>query len=243
MSDPLPLSSAMVDALDYRTWNMSDIEFNFELPSTVISQPLDPLVPIDVEFFNWGNDLTFANDSFGPTTNCKSAMIELSFINNIMSCLSPIAAQQVDLPMLELFSSTAPTLNMADPAGAAFDQFLHDMLSQHSESQVRDTFTLSQTPQAPPESMGAVSNDWSAYMPPAQDPVIIGSSGQLCGFIDLSTIPNVDPSMLQPLSSSSPADIIAQSEAAAKQSKLQQCYAHFQAAMKLQQEITTGNNS
>lgn len=132
---------------------------------------------------------------------------------------------------------------MADPAGAAFDQFLHDMLSQPAESQVKDT-TISQTslvPQAPAESMRAVSNDWSTYLnsvPPAQDLI----STQLYGFIDLPANPNFDPSILKP-PSPSPADIIAQSEAAAKQSKLERCYAHLEAAMKLQQEITIGNDS
>lgn len=82
VSDPLPMSSVMVQALEPQNWNMSDFEFNFELPSTVTSQPLDPSVPIDVEFFNWTNGLTFANESFSPTS-CELIVIELSFIINI----------------------------------------------------------------------------------------------------------------------------------------------------------------
>lgn len=210
-----------MQALELQNWNMSNFEFNFELPGTVTSQPLDPSVPIDVEFFDWTNDLTFANDSFPPSPSCKSTMIELSFNINILSCLAlcPIAPQQID-----------------QPAGGGFDQFLRDMLSQSTESQVRDTLTLSQTPlvlQVATESMGAASHDWSAYVdsvPSAQDPVIVDSFGQPYGFIDLSAIPNFDPSMLKPPSPPSPADIIAQSEAVTKQSKLQQCYAHFEAA-------------
>ena len=76
------MSSVMVQALEPQNWNMSDFEFNFELPSTVTSQPLDPSVPIDVEFFNWTNGLTFANESFSPTS-CELIVIELSFIINI----------------------------------------------------------------------------------------------------------------------------------------------------------------
>jgi hypothetical protein len=232
-----------MQALELQNWNMSN--FDFEPPSTVTSQPLDPSVPINVEFFNWTNDLTFANDSFSSTTSCKSRVIELSFIINILPCLalSPIAARHVDLPASELLSSTNPAFNMTDPAGAAFDQFLHDMLSQPTESQVRNTFMLSQTPS---ESTGAMRNDWSAYVDSvhsAQDPTPVDSSGQPYGFIDLSAIPNFDPSMLKPPSPPSPADIIAQSEAAVKRSKLQQWYAHLEAAMKLEQEISTGNDS
>ncbi|KIM88656.1 hypothetical protein PILCRDRAFT_813627 [Piloderma croceum F 1598] len=229
VSDPLPISSTVVQALEVQNWNMPNFEFNFELPNTVISQPLDPSVPIDVEFFNWTNDFACANDSFSPNH-------------------SSLSAQQVDLPAAELFSSTAPAFDMSGSSGSAFDQFLQDMLSQPTESQVSDTSTFSQTsllPQPSTESVGAVSDDWSAYVesvPPAQDPVIVDPSSQPYGFIDLSSIPNFDPSMLKPPSPPSPADIIAQNEAAAKQLKLRQCYAHLEAAMKLQQEITTGND-
>jgi hypothetical protein len=157
-------------------------------------------------------------------------------------------AQQVDLPASELLSSTAPAFDMSNSTGAAFDQFLH-MLSHPLQSQVSDPPTISQAsslvPQPPTESVSVVSNDWSAYVkctPEAQDSVISDSSSQPYGFIDLSVIPNFDPSVLKPLSPS-PADIIAQSAAAAKQLKLERCYAHLEAAMKLQQEITTWNNS
>jgi C-terminal domain of homeodomain 1/Homeobox KN domain len=71
-SDPLPMANTAV-----QNWNMSNFEFNFELPSTVTSQPWDPSVPIDVEFFNWTNDHTFSRDFFSPNTSCKSTMIVL----------------------------------------------------------------------------------------------------------------------------------------------------------------------
>jgi hypothetical protein len=140
---------------------------------------------------------------------------------------------------------------MSGSTGSEFD-FLH-MLSQSTENQVVESShnfatNISQppslVPMAPLESVGGAGTDWSAYVelaPSAHHAPIVSS--QPYGFIDLSANPNFEPSVSKPPSPPSPADIIAQSQAAAaKQSKLEHFYAHLEAAMKLQQEITTGDD-
>jgi hypothetical protein len=239
------MSSTVVQALEYQKWNMTDFEFNFELPNTATSQPLDPSIPIDVEFFNnWTNDIALANLSSSPTTICKSAMIGLPFFIDILPspAPSPNAAQQVDLP-----TSITP---MSGSTEAEFDQFLHDlgMLSQPTQHKAVETSPgfLATIPQAPsqlpqvPKLAGVAGDDWSTYLEsasPSHHPTPVVSS-QPNGFIDFSAIPNFDPSMLKPPSPPSPTDIIAQNEAAAKRAKLEQWRAHLEAAKKLEQELT-----
>ena len=252
VSDPLPMSSAIVQASELLNLNDFGFDFeNFDFPST---EPLDPSVPLDIEVFDWTSVLAFGNCSTSPNTSCKSTAIELPFIINVLlsSVTSPIAAQQVDLSASELFSSTTPVFDISGSTGSEFD-FLH-MLSQPTPSQVVGSSanfatSISQAsslmPMAPLESVGVAGTDWSAYVEPAPSahyPTPIVSS-QPYGFIDISATPNFEPSVSKPPSPPSPADIIAQSEsAAAKQSKLEHFYAHLEAAMKLQQEITTGDD-
>jgi len=149
-----------------------------------------------------------------------------------------------------LLSSTSPPFDTSGAAAGEFDQFLEDLLLQPMQNQAMHTSpnfvttpqSAALTPQALHESTGVAGDNWPPYSKsvfPRQYPTPIVSSSQPCKFIDFSTIPNLDPTMLKPPTPPSPADIIAQSEAAAKQAKLEQYCAHLEAAMQLERELTT----
>jgi hypothetical protein len=249
-SDPLPMTSTVVQAPEFQNWNMTNFDFNFDLPSIATSQPLDPSIPIDVEFFNnWTNDVALATILPSSTTICKLIVIEPSLLINILSS-APSSNAQVDLSTSVLHLGTTPVFDLSSPAGTEFDQFMHDlgMLSQPSQNNVAEvSLNLpAPTPQATsvlrqaPELVGDASDDWSIYLesaPPVHRSTAVVVSPKPDGFIDFSTIPNFDPSTSKPSSPPSPADIIAQSESAAKRAKLEQWRAHLEAAMKLQQEL------
>jgi len=56
VSDPLPRPSAMLP-----DWSFNNNMLDFEIPDAVTSTPLDPSVPVEVEFFNWANVLSAVN--------------------------------------------------------------------------------------------------------------------------------------------------------------------------------------
>jgi len=236
------MSNAAMQTLELQNWNMN----NFELPSAVTTEPLDPSEPIDIEFFNdWANDMALPNSS---TTNCKSIVIKVRCFADALAspAMSPILASipapQLNLPTSQLRSSTASAFDMSDSVGSGIDQFWHDLGMMSQPMQPKAMISSPSFPISIPQAaQQPASEDWSIYLesvPPTTQPVPVISAPQPYEFIDFSNIPDFDLSMLKP-SPPSPADIIAQSEVATKRAKLEQWRAHLEAAKKLEEELTT----
>jgi hypothetical protein len=203
-------------------WDFNDMVLNFDIPDAVTSQPLDPSEPVHVEFFNWASDI-----SSGASTPYSSP--------------SPIASQEINLPTSDSPPPAAHEFDMSGSAGADFSQFLHDfgMLPQSTQPQVVDSTPifqpnipltlpiLSQTVSAP---INIAGDSWNPM------PIYLESEAQ--GF-DLSGLPNFDLPVSKSPPAPSPAEILAQSEAAARQAKLEQLRAHREAAKKLEQELSS----
>jgi hypothetical protein len=138
---------------------------------------------------------------------------------------------------------------MSSASNSEFNQFFQDMLSQPTPNRAMgsnfaatSTQALSMVAQATPESVHFVGDHWSMYSestPPSHHSDSAISSTQPYKFIDFFAVPNFDPSTLNPQPFPPPADIIARSEAAAKQAKLDQWCAHLAAAAELEREFTT----
>jgi hypothetical protein len=139
-------------------------------------------------------------------------------------------------------------IEMSGASNSQFDQFFQG-LSQPTQNQAMDANFAAIAPQAPsmvpqatPDSVHFVGDHWSMYSQSSlasHHPDSTVSSTQPFEFIDFSSIPDFDPSVLKPPSPPSLADIIARSEAAAKQAKLDQWCAHLVAAAELEREFTT----
>jgi hypothetical protein len=87
VSDPLPMSDAVVQAQELQNWDINNFEFNFDPPSAVTSHQLDPSELLDVELFdNWTNGITLANNPPDPGTNCK--MISIGYYYLLTTSIS-----------------------------------------------------------------------------------------------------------------------------------------------------------
>jgi len=160
----------------------------------------------------------------------------------VSSASSPISMQDIDLPTPS-FSPTVPEFDMSGPAGTYFDRFLLDIaiLSSSTQCQVAGPALTFETPIIPqatptlpqmtPAPVSIAGDNWN------QMTMYPESQGQA---FELSGHPNFDISLSKPSSAPSPAEIIAQNEAAnAKQVKMEQWLAHMEAAKKIEQELTS----
>jgi hypothetical protein len=129
---------------------------------------------------------------------------------------------------------------MSGLADSDLDRFLLDiaMLPQSTQLQVTEpapafenaAIPQAMLPQIMPPPVNVVGDNWH------QMTMYLASHGQE---FDLSIHPNLDPSLSKLPRTPSPAEIIAQSEEAAKQVKREQLRAHLEAAKKLEQELTS----
>ena len=210
VSDPLPSPSnclqTQAGASDSEIFDSLYDPSIFEMPSPTTSHVLDPSEPLDISFFN--------NWATRESTDYRS----LSLFNRIaLLAPSPMSL----LPASELTSSTAPgfdTMQNKSPTDA-LDNFLQQ-LSQGSQipptqpSSDPVMLKMPQTMADPVENwpQGIFMNQFNPKIPSASGP----------GFIEFgNTISRFDSTMLGPPSGLTPDEIIAQSEAAIRQAKLE----------------------
>ena len=190
------------------------------MPGPVTSHMLDSNEPLDISFFNnW-------------TTSESTGYRSLSLSNRIASLApSPISSHYVDLPASELSSLTAPGFDVMgnDSPTDTLDDFLQQLSrgSQFppilpSSDPVMQEFAIPHSmPKTPTQTMANPVEDWSQGMFMSQSNSKI-SSASGPGFVELGNmISGTSSTMLDLSSTLTPDEIIAQSEAAIRQAKLQ----------------------
>ena len=224
VSDPLPPPS---NCLQTQTGPSDSEIFNslydpsiFEMPGPVTSHMLDSNEPLDISFFNkW-------------TTSESTDYQPFSLSNRIASpAPSPISSHYVDLPAPELSSLTAPGFDVMGKNGSTdtLDDFLQQ-LSQGSQfppilpssDPVMQEFAIPHSmPKTPARTMANPMENWSLGIFTNQsNPQISSASGP--GFVEFGNMMSVSSStMLGQSSALTPDEIIAQSETAIRQAKLQ----------------------
>ena len=224
VSDPLPTPS---NFLQTQTGPSGSEIFNslcdpsiFEMPGPVTSHMLDSNEPLDISFFNnW--------------TTSESIDYRSLSLSNLTASLasSPISLHYVDLPASKLSSLTAPGFDMMDINSPT--DTLDDFLQQLSQgSQFPPTLSSSDPvmqefvaphsmPKTPAQTMANPMENWPQGMFMNQsNPRISSALGP--GFVEFGNIVSGSSSTTLGLSSAlTPDEIIAQSETAIRQAKLQ----------------------
>ena len=224
VSDPLPPPSNCLQTQtgpsDSEIYNSLYDPSIFEMPGPVTSHMLDSNEPLDISFFNkW-------------TTSESTGYRPLSLSNLIASpAPSPISSHYVDLPASELSSLTAPGFDVTDNNSPTdtLDDFLQQLsqgsqfpLTLPSSDPVMQEFaTPNSMPKTPARTMASPMENWSQGMFTNQsNPKISSASG--LGFVEFGNMISGSSSTMLGLSSAlTPDEVIAQSEAAIRQAKLQ----------------------
>ena len=221
VSDPLPPPS---NCLQTQTGPSDSEIFNslydpsiFEMPGPVTSHILDSNEPLDISFFNnW-------------TTSESTGYQSLSLSNLIVSLApSPIPLHYVDLPASQLSSLTARGFDvMGDNSPTdTLDDFLQQLsqgsqfppILPSSDPVMQEFATPHSMPKTPARTMVNPMENWSQGIFMNQsNPQISSASGP--GFIEFGNMISESSSTMS--SALTPDEIIAQSETAIRQAKLQ----------------------
>ena len=220
VSDPLPLPS---NCLQTKTRPSDSEVFDslydpsiFEMPSPVTSHMLDSNEPLDISFFNW-------------TTSESTDYQSLSLSNRIASLApSPISLHYIDLSASELSSLTAPGFDVIGNNSPAdtLDDFLQQLSQGNqfpptlpsSDPVMQGFATPHSMPKTPARTMANPMENWSQGIFMNQsNPQISSASGP--GFIEFGNMISGSSSTMS--SALTPDEIIAQSETAIRQAKLQ----------------------
>ena len=224
VSDPLPSPSnclqTQIGPSDSEIFNSLYDPSIFEMPGPVTSHTFDSNEPLDISFFN--------NWKTSESTDYRS----LLFSKLIASLApSPISSHYVDLPASELSSLTSPGFDMMgnNSPTDTLDDFLQQ-LSQGSQfppvlpssGPVMQGFATPHfMPKTPARTMANPMENWSQGMFMNQTNPKISSASEP-GFVEFGNmISGSSSTMLGQSLALTPDEIIAQSEAAIRQAKLQ----------------------